>query len=364
LQLQDGAVLDGGHVREQPALDVDLLQLALNCGNHETAYAAANRINPWVETAQLEPAVACRLLLTAATRQHPHAVRRLAETEGIRHHVDAATLASVLELMTWSSSCVKALCQMPAAAQLSSDQLTMVLQAATQEGSPSSITPIAALPAAGQLSSGDIEQLMHMAVTSDILNAGHSRVGVLCAQPAAQVLSYSAIARLLLADANVGSSQLRASIPSSAQHLCRLPEAAQLSSSMIVPAMQEATENGDNSCPKWLCRLPAARQLSAAELQPMLQAARQHGYTDCAKLLTSLLAESVRSPWLSVIEASSRRQAFVHVEGDPHAARAAVPHHSLLQGIRIPARSRLQAPVRQDDPHAVTPGDRWFEACA
>jgi hypothetical protein len=81
----------------------DLLQLALNCSSTTTAavvgylpITAASVASSLPEL--LEPDVARRLLVTAATRRHVAAVQQMTHQQlgYMKQHVDAATLEAVL----------------------------------------------------------------------------------------------------------------------------------------------------------------------------------------------------------------------------------------------------------------------------
>jgi hypothetical protein len=85
------------------------------------ADAAAAAATP---AADFEPAVACKLLLTAAKRGHKYALHRMAGMAAMQQHVDAATFEAVLKhtinTTVGSSHHVSVLLEMPAAQQRSS----------------------------------------------------------------------------------------------------------------------------------------------------------------------------------------------------------------------------------------------------
>jgi hypothetical protein len=122
--LQKGASsdVDWHDIMEQAAAagtDADLLQLAVNCNNGIVASA----VTAASCAEHLEADVACRLMLTAAVRQHVYAVWRLASSEVCKRQVDATTLEKLFHLMLHSLHYTGVLCDMPAAAQLSSEQV-------------------------------------------------------------------------------------------------------------------------------------------------------------------------------------------------------------------------------------------------
>jgi hypothetical protein len=108
-----------------------LLQLAINCSSARTANAAAVCL-PTLECLGpelLQPTVARKLLVTAATRQHTAALMCMAELPIMRQQIDAATLEAVIRQLLKHEQCVEALCALPAAAQLSSDTIAGLLVA-------------------------------------------------------------------------------------------------------------------------------------------------------------------------------------------------------------------------------------------
>jgi hypothetical protein len=114
----------------------DLLQLALNCNSttaaatavcHMPATAAlAARVMPEL----LEPDVTRRLLDTAAVGQHTAAVEHIGRLQYMKQHVDAVMLEKMLLWNLKHAACLRVLTQLPAAAQLSSEAVTRLLQVA------------------------------------------------------------------------------------------------------------------------------------------------------------------------------------------------------------------------------------------
>jgi hypothetical protein len=131
-----------------PEDGANLLQLAFNCSNPltvDTAFVCLPRTADAAAAdmpALLEPDVARKLLLTAATRQHaalllsPSALQYMLRLGYLQQHVDAATLEALLQLLVLpcynTYDALNALCQLPAAAQLSSEALARLLLAAVE----------------------------------------------------------------------------------------------------------------------------------------------------------------------------------------------------------------------------------------
>jgi hypothetical protein len=270
LQKEDEVpVLDWDDIVEHAAaagIDGDVLQLALNCTNHAVALAATKSIHP----AHLEPDVACRLLLTAAARRHGSALFCLARWRQCEQQVDVQTLEKLLHLALSWTDCTALLCKMPAAAQLSSEQVSTLLRKAVQSSDDwrsLRFRSLLFMPAAEQLSSMCMEQLLQSAVVCDKVSLEGMRV--LCSKPAAGALSCEAVARLLQAAAQLGEGLDRSD---NYKLLCRLPGAAQMTSSMVAAAMRAAAESKHFGLLLLLYELPAAQQLSSADLQVISQA--------------------------------------------------------------------------------------------
>jgi hypothetical protein len=153
----------------------DLLQLALNCSSATAAATAVGHMPATAVSAAslmpalLEPVVAGRLLVTAATRQHAAAVTCMASTtrvEYMQQHIDAATLEAMLVRLLGQDSCLRLLSRLPAATHLSVDAVMRLLKAATNHGD---IPPaLLHLPAARsstepQIVAGIVAVLQHLA---------------------------------------------------------------------------------------------------------------------------------------------------------------------------------------------------------
>jgi hypothetical protein len=242
--------------------DGDQLQLAVNCTNHRVASAATARIRP----ARVDADEACRLLLTAAVRQHASALFRLARWKECEQQLDARTVEKLLHLALDWPDCTAVLCKMPAAAQLRSEQVaTLLLKAVQSNDDLCSLCfrSLLSLPATEELSSVCMEQLLCWAVVCGRVSPECAEM--LCSKPAARALSCEAVARLLLA-----AAQLREGIYSYENYnvLCGLPGTAHLTSSMLAPVKQAASGRRNDRLSLMLCELPAGKDCLQALLAP------------------------------------------------------------------------------------------------
>jgi hypothetical protein len=209
----------------------DLLQLALNCTKMwvaERATFATASIRP-----HLEADVARRLMLTAAVRQHGHAVLYLARSQLYKRQLDVSTVDKLLHLMVCCPNCIPVLCTMPAAAQLSSKQVASLLHKVVQSNHccTVSIKPLLSLPAAEHLSSVCMEQLLRSVVSVCV---PPDSVEMLCSTPAARALSCDAVARLLQAAAQLGQGLWEdMHYKDCTRHLRQLPAARMLSQEVL-----------------------------------------------------------------------------------------------------------------------------------
>jgi hypothetical protein len=239
---------------------VAVLQLAMNCSNSATAAAAASRIPLLVAStatdlpAILQPVVARRLLLTAATRQHAEAVACMVALPAIAEHLDAATLGVMLRQLLRHDACITKLCQLPVAAELSTNAVTQLLQAAHEEGEYGAARLFCGLDASQQLSSEQVEALLQGILTQPAVY-GWSRTTAFC------------------------------------EALHRLPGALQMNSSAVVRLLRtgirvHAEEDADNVVSKWLCELPAAADISSADVASLLREAFAKPSNDVIDLIT------------------------------------------------------------------------------
>jgi hypothetical protein len=167
------------------------------------------------------------------------------------------------------------LCQLPAFAALSSEDVTGLLQAAFAQHSSRSVEHIienlVQLPAFRQLNSAVVAQLLHAAAchycSSTSHTSWHLSFGLksLCSLPAAR---------------DVSIEQLLQPLMKAVQHsevctyaLCALPAAQQLSSGALDQLLLAASAGEDRRSAQVLLRLPAAQQLGSAAFAQLLQAA-------------------------------------------------------------------------------------------
>jgi hypothetical protein len=259
-----------------------VLQLAMNCSKPSTAAAAAYSIADATAAAArslpaiLQPAVARRLLLTAATRQHTEAVQQMVALPLLQQHLDAATLEEMLRQLLWDHHSTKILCQLPVAAELSTDSATELLLAAYQEYAYKAGRALCKLDATRQLSSEQIEDLLQLLMTQPADSDG-CRTWVFWQAffrlPGAKQLSSSAVVRLLRKAMSLRRSDV-------SEHLCKVPAAAEVSSADVASVLREAfatpADDEFDLFLKDVTQLPAFNQLIRAEVAQLLYAAAQH----------------------------------------------------------------------------------------
>uniref|UniRef100_A0A383V6A8 Uncharacterized protein n=1 Tax=Tetradesmus obliquus TaxID=3088 RepID=A0A383V6A8_TETOB len=327
----------------------DLLQLAMNCSNHGTSSTVIQCLPATVAAAALnEPGVVRKLLLPTAARHHSAAVQHMAGLPWMQQHVDAATLkAALAQLLTAEhfEDVLVNLCWLPAAQQLSSEEVQQLLQAAVERGcAPAQLCE---LPAAAGITSDATLQLLQAAVSKGVnvewlcelpAAAGISSEGVrqllqaavcegefewyftgLLRLPAAAGISSDAVSQLMLlglekdgeveqlfalpAAAGISSEALPQLLLAALKHsrevaqLFALPAAAGLTSEAVLQLLQAAVEHG--YVPEELCQLPAAAGISSAAVLQLLQAAVRKcggkkqwlcGNASCIRLLCNLPA--------------------------------------------------------------------------
>ncbi|KAF6252214.1 hypothetical protein COO60DRAFT_545387 [Scenedesmus sp. NREL 46B-D3] len=177
------------------------------------------------------------------------------------------------------------LCQLPAAARLSSDAVMLLLQAASQEFAYKAARKLCGLAAAQQLSSEQVETLLH-ACMQDNTAAGHSDCMALtsalcmastCELPGAMHLSSHAVTRLLHTALTVDSVMY---CFMDAEQLCRLPAATAISSADVASLLQAAflkppSQTADNGIEDLMHSLPAYSQLNSTQVAQLLRAAAE-----------------------------------------------------------------------------------------
>lgn len=155
------------HTRLPAAGSLALLQLALNCSDPVTATAAARRVPATAAAAArrmpdlLQPGVASKLLLTAASRQHTAAVCLMVHLAVMQQQIDAAALEAMLLQLLWQHDGAQELLPLPAADQLSTDAVVRLLRAVIQAPDAFAVLSLLRrLPATRQLSTGHVESLL------------------------------------------------------------------------------------------------------------------------------------------------------------------------------------------------------------
>jgi hypothetical protein len=177
-----------------------LLQLALNGNSHDVAQDVLYR-QPI--PADIEPAVARKLLLTAAARGHMAALKSLTSAPQIYQHINAAALEPVL-LHTVGKGRAGSLVDLlilPAAQQLDSAAAETLLAAAIKCGAGDCVerlTGFLGLKAAQELSSAAIARLLTAASLGPVDDAVFCwGIQYLCNLPAAKKLARDELSRLL-----------------------------------------------------------------------------------------------------------------------------------------------------------------------
>ncbi|WIA22146.1 hypothetical protein OEZ85_004482 [Tetradesmus obliquus] len=277
-----------------PTGTADLLQIAVNCSSQGVAAAAIDRlvfIQCSVSFSDLEPAAVCRILSTAALRQHASVIESLASLPGVEDAVDPHTLEEIFKhlISCHEDTCTALLEEWPAAVQtLSTDAVARLILHALDYGLAHThdrgfAAELMRKPAAAQLSSGTLADI----ITASILQHNSELVACACEAPAAQQITREVVFQLLQAGLQQGSGV-------SVLFLCSLPAAQQLNSSelfgLLRLAVQQSKDPPKNSsedagaaeltnedCMMQLLLLPAAFQVTSNEVARLLQAAVQLG---------------------------------------------------------------------------------------
>jgi hypothetical protein len=263
------------HYLQDHILSADMggavLQLAMNCSKPSTAAAAASRM-----PALLQPDVVRRLLVTAATRQHTAAVHHMVALPAMQQHLNAATLEAMLLQLLRHDGCINVLCQLPVAAELSTDAVTQLLLAAYQEGSFGAGPIFCDLDVSQQISSEQIEALLLGLTTQtkcyECSNSFLFRRAI-HALPGFWQLNSSAVVRLLRTAISAQGANV-------SFKLCLVPAAANISSadvaSLLLEAFAKPAEYRIDNITYNVARLPAVHQLTSAEVAQLLHAAAEH----------------------------------------------------------------------------------------
>uniref|UniRef100_A0A383W436 Uncharacterized protein n=1 Tax=Tetradesmus obliquus TaxID=3088 RepID=A0A383W436_TETOB len=168
---------------------------------------------------------------------------------------------------------VKHLWVVPAAEELTSNQVARLLQAATQLGSAGCVEILVRLPAAKQLDSGVVGPLLLAAMQQQQQQQQQQLRSVphlcrhLCSLPGAQQLSRDAVVHLL--QTAIANGRLNA-----VEDACKLPASREISSEVLAQLVEAAVRQ-DKGGVGALCALPAAQQLTSTFLMQLLQADMQ-----------------------------------------------------------------------------------------
>ncbi|WIA32669.1 hypothetical protein OEZ86_003470 [Tetradesmus obliquus] len=210
------------------------------------------------------------------------------------------------------ASCVgtEELCELPAAAQISDAEAAGLLVAALQQGKAECMEALRQLPAAHPLSSGSVSQLLGAAASA----ANEIIQEALSTLPEGVELSSSIQAQHLkefkhwrcievLFDWLDDEQQLSAELTGEAlrvaalwclsntmEELCELPPAELLSSKQVAAALEAAVMRGSEECTQLLCKLPAAQHLSKKDVRWLLATAERSGSLLCTAVLRQLPA--------------------------------------------------------------------------
>jgi hypothetical protein len=220
----------------------DLVLLTLNCSggySHRFADAVASGIGYTHLAAQLEPSQARKLLITAAVRQHEHAVLHMLELDTVQQHVDSGTLVSLIKHMITSVKGIDALSALPAAADIDSDAVIELLHEAVQQGTIEVAAALCELPAAQHLTSAAVLQLLASVEHYSGLPYD-SCVDALCSLPAAAKLSSDDIGSLMLRALDLEDP---ASIRSTVDQLSDLYAGCSISEDIVAQLLDKAARH-------------------------------------------------------------------------------------------------------------------------
>jgi hypothetical protein len=192
-----------------------------------------------------------------------------------------------------SAACIRILCQLPAAASMSSCQMVHVLQAAFQTQQVEAVESLYQLPAFKQLGRVGVAKLLLIAA-----ECGDSEgLYKLRWLESAKQLSNAAV--LPAVEAAVKGNDRQSTWP-----LWILPATQQLTSNEVQQLLQTAV--GCNSCMcTELCALPAAQQLGSKAVQQLLQSAVTCGSGECEAAVQAASGANLRELNSAVRQCSS-----------------------------------------------------------
>jgi hypothetical protein len=246
---------------------------------------------------QLEPARARTLLLTAATRQHEEAVKRLLGATTVQQHVDAPTLTAMLSEMLCHDGTVQLLCSLSAAVQLTDTALASLLVEATMRGANVAVEQLCKLAGAQQMSSKVVVSVLEGCMEACMLSGQHAQNAHILEHilylPAARKLSSSIVVQLLFKaiELDVSNTYTR---DLCVRRLCQLPAGDDISNEEMVQLLLAVFNRQQLSNDILLCvfALSAVERLSCADVQQLM----------CAAVRCSMLPGMTRLCYLSAAQ--------------------------------------------------------------
>jgi hypothetical protein len=275
----------------------DLLQLAMNCKRStwkQSAFKDEAVIAALPQT--LEPAVARRLLVTAAVRHGASMTASLIMMDCICKHIDAATFESVIThlLRAKECCCTDAAAradwwQLPAALELDSAAVARLLQAVVNQpaylvgcGCVPIVQQLCSLAAAAGLSCSSLESILLDAAECGTCEC----VAPLFGLAAAREVGTSVIVKLLFAAAQHGGCHKLGT------NFLELPGAQLICSDTVVQLLRSALqqEDADDAAAdvQYLKGLPAAGHVSSSDTTDLVTLAHQLGHAACVLLLQAV----------------------------------------------------------------------------
>jgi hypothetical protein len=250
--------------------------------------------------AQLATDIVARLLLAAL--QRPHFDLNFVESMLADEHaafysmtsdqLESLLLAALQQDSEQHTQCLRGLCKLPSAAELSSTTVSRLLWAALKLegwGCTWAVGALCQLPAVAQISPQEMVRLLEKLCS--LCSTGAASWSAVNNLHEAQMDRYqttSFVAEMLAAavEYDAGAAMVE---------LCSLPTAKRLSSAAVLPAIEAAVGKGSDWFTEKLCKLPAAQQLSSSAVEQLLQAAASHKNCMCRMLLLSLPAANGHS---------------------------------------------------------------------
>jgi hypothetical protein len=189
------------------------------------------------------------------------------------------------------AACMLQLLRLPAAQQLSSKVVTELLALLLTWSKHRDVDECTAvfcrLPAAQQLTRKDVTQLLHTAAGA---SSEVCAVGLLCRLPAAQQINCFAVAALLRAAVQNHEQNHESGRDPFVGPVCGLPAAQQIRPDTVVELLTHAVERCTEHCVLHLCKLPAAQEVSSDDALQLLRLAVERSTADCVLQLCKLPA--------------------------------------------------------------------------